>query len=210
MKAATKDAPPRGRPRAFDREAALRAALRLFWERGYAPVSVAELCQAMGVNPPSLYAAFGNKSALFLEAVAAYEAAYWEEPARAFFAEPDIYQAVDGFFARAAAILLSPDTPCGCPVVLGAVNIAKEEGEIVAVLSALRQATKKMFADRLARGIAAGQIPADTDVPSLAAALNALLEGMSLQAREGLFLCELKAIAAHAVRLLPPAAAQRY
>ena len=68
----------------------------------------------------------------------------------------------------------------------------------------LRLATKQMFAERLRRAINDKQIPPDTDVPALAGALNTLLEGLSLQARDGLFQSELKAIAAHAVRMLPP------
>ena len=162
----TSDAAARGkgRPRAFDRGLALHRALEVFWQQGYAPASVASLCKAMKINPPSLYATFGNKAALFLEALRHYEQTYWEAPAQRFLTAPDIYAAVEDFFQEAAQILLSPETPCGCMVVLAAVNIAA----------------------------------------ALAGALNTLLEGLSLQARDGLFQSELKAIAAHAVRMLPP------
>ena len=158
----------------------------------------------MKINPPSLYATFGNKASLFLEALRHYEHAYWDAPARRFLAEPDVYAAVGQFFREAAEILLSPETPCGCMVVLAAVNISDDEKEIIAAVRELRLATKTMFADRFRRAIQDGQIPADTDVPALAGALNTLLEGLSLQARDGLFQSELKAIAAHAVRMLPP------
>lgn len=194
----------KGRPRAFDREQALHRALELFWRRGYEPASVAELCKAMEINPPSLYAGFGNKAALFLEAIRHYEHTYWDAPAQRFLDEPDVYTAVTNFFSDAARILLSPETPCGCMVVLAAVNISENEREIIHAVRDLRLATKKMFAERLRRAIQDGQIPPDTDVPALAGALNTLLEGLSLQARDGLFQSELKAIAAHAVRLLPP------
>ena len=100
--------------------------------------------------------------------------------------------------------MLSPETPCGCMVVLAAVNIAADEKEIIETVRQLRLATKQMFAERLRRAIRDKQIPPDTDVPALAGALNTLLEGLSLQARDGLFQSELKAIAAHAVRMLPP------
>lgn len=194
----------KGRPRAFDRTQALNKALEIFWRQGYAPASVAELCKAMEINPPSLYATFGNKASLFLEALRHYEHTYWDAPARRFLAEPDVHAAVEQFFREAAEILLSPETPCGCMVVLAAVNISEDEKEIIAAVRALRLATKTMFADRFRRAIQDGQIPADTDVPALAGALNTLLEGLSLQARDGLFQSELKAIAAHAVRMLPP------
>lgn len=194
----------KGRPRAFDRSKALHSALEVFWQQGYEPASVAELCKAMHINPPSLYAAFGNKSSLFLEAVRHYEHTYWEEPAIRFLKEPDIYTAVKNFFNEAVQILLSPETPCGCMVVLAAVNISESEKEIIEAVRELRLATKKMFADRLRRAILDGQIPADTNVPALAGALNTLLEGLSIQARDGLFQSELKAFAAFAVRMLPP------
>lgn len=89
-------------------------------------------------------------------------------------------------------------------VVLAAINISDEEKEIIEAVRKLRMETKKMFSDRLRQAIQDGQIPADTDVPALSGALNTLLEGLSIQARDGLFQSELKAIAAHAVRMLPP------
>lgn len=193
----------KGRPRAFDRETALRQALRLFWERGYEPASMTELCAAMGIKPPSLYAAFGNKARLFLEAVDYYEKTYWAGVEERFMTEPDLYRAVDDFFSEAARILLSPETPCGCLVVLAAVNISANEREVIDTIRKCRFAMKTKFAERLRRAIQDGQIAPDTDVPALAGALNTLLEGLSLQARDGLFLSELKAIAAYAVRLLP-------
>ena len=114
----TSDAAARGkgRPRAFDRGLALHRALEVFWQQGYAPASVASLCKAMKINPPSLYATFGNKATLFLEALRHYEQTYWEAPAQRFLAAPDIYAAVEDFFQEAAQILLSPETPCGCMV----------------------------------------------------------------------------------------------
>lgn len=194
----------KGRPRAFDRAQALHEALKAFWQQGYAPVSVAELCKAMEINPPSLYATFGNKASLFLEALRHYEHTYWDAPARRFASEPDLYTAVANFFNESAQILLSPETPCGCMVVLAAINISEEEKAIIEAVRELRLATKKMFADRLAQAIQDGQIAPDTDVPALAGALNTFHEGLSIQARDGLFQSELKAIAAHAVRMLPP------
>lgn len=196
----------KGRPREFDREKALRAALELFWQEGYEPASVSRLCAVMDINPPSLYASFGNKAKLFLEAVRHYEHTYWDAASRRFMSEPDLYRAVENFFATAARILLSPETPCGCMLVLAAVNVSPQEREIIDAIREMRMATKRLFAERLRRAIQDGQIPASTDVPALSGALNALLEGLSLQARDGLFQSELAAMAAHAVRLLPPPA----
>lgn len=194
----------KGRPKGFDREQALETALRLFWENGYEPTSIATLCEAMGINPPSLYCCFGNKAQLFLEAVRHYENAYWREPAARLLAEPDVYKAIDDFFHKAARIMLSPHTPCGCMVVLAAVNISPEETEIIDAIRAMRMETKKMFSDRLARAISDGQIPPETDVPTIAGSLNTFLEGLSLQARDGLFLSQLLDLASCAIHILPP------
>ncbi|MBD5642251.1 MAG: TetR/AcrR family transcriptional regulator [Desulfovibrio sp.] len=196
----------RGRPREFDRQQALERALKIFWEKGFEPASVAELCCAMEINPPSLYAAFGNKSALFLEAARQYERTYWAAPNKALMEEADVYKAIREYFDSAARILLSPDAPCGCLVTLGAINISSSEVEIISELKKLRNDMRNLFAERLRIAIKAGQIPPDTDVPALSGALNALLEGLALQARQGLFLSELKAMAAFAPRLLPPPA----
>lgn len=205
MTAASRSMPTRGRgrPRSFDRDAVLFKALEVFWRRGYEPASVTELCTAMGVNAPSLYAAFGSKSDLFLEAVSFYEERYWTAPARRFMEEKDFYLAVRNFFSEAAHILLSPDTPCGCMVVLAAVNISEQEEDVIRTVQQLRLATKDMFADKIRRAVKEGQLPEDTAVEPLAGAFNTFLEGMSLQVRNGLQAEELEELASYAVRMLP-------
>lgn len=189
----------KGRPRNFDREQALVRALEVFWKRGYEPASIAELCQAMTINPPSLYATFGNKAQLFIEAVQYYEKTYWEAPAKAFMAEPDLLSGIDTFFRESARILLSPDSPCGCMVVLAAVNISEDAQDVITAIRMLRHASKEMFANRLYKAVQDKQLPTDTDISALAGALNTMLEGLSLQARDGLSLSELEGIASYAV-----------
>ena len=193
----------KGRPRSFDRDAVLIRALEVFWKRGYAPASISELCAAMGINAPSLYAAFGNKSRLFLEAVTFYEKHYWSAPARRFMAEKDFYLAVSRFFAEAASILLSANTPCGCMVVLAAVNISEGETDVIETLHQMRVATKDMFAKKIRQAMEDGQLPENTSVEGLATAFNTFLEGMSLQARDYLNEERLREAASYAVRMLP-------
>lgn len=203
MTEATNGKNGRGRPMSFDREQALCVALELFWKKGYEPTSVSELCDKMGIKPPSLYCSFGNKAALFLESVEYYENKYWRQPAEHFLDEPDLYKGVEKFFEEAARLLLSPHAPCGCMVVLATVNISPDEKEIIEAIQQLRLQTLDMFAFRLKQAISDGQIPPDTDVPALAGALNCFLEGMSLQTRNGIYLSQLLAIARNASRLLP-------
>ena len=199
---------PRGRPRAFDRAEALNIALKLFWARGYEQTTVAELCSALGINPPSLYAAFGNKSTLFLEAVRHYEQLYWQAPAERLLASKDIRAGIHAYFQEAAAILISPEAPCGCMTVVTAINVNETETEIIAELKKMRQATTEMFTQCLRQALQERQIPLDSNVPVLALSLTAFLEGMSLQAREGIYLAELMGMAGLATRLLPPAPAK--
>lgn len=183
---------PPGRPRTFDREEALQKALRIFWELGYEPASVAAICKAIGINPPSFYAAFGSKESLFLEAVRYYEKTYWTGLLIEFEkSNLPIAQALRVFFEKAAAVLLNPTTPNGCMVVLAAVNISPKETQILALVKELRRATRDYFARRLARAVREGELSSSLDIEGLVDMLNIFLEGMSIQARDGLALTSL-------------------
>lgn len=194
---------PKGRPRSFDRDRALIRALDIFWRKGFEPASVAELCAAMEINPPSLYSAFGNKAKLFMEAVSYYERVYWKSTWERLEEEPDITRAIDNFFSEAAEILLSPSAPCGCMVVLAAINVSQESADVVEAVSVLRQEGKDLFEKRLRRAVTENQLPSDTDTAALATVLNTLLEGMSIEAKDGATLESLSATGQFASRLLP-------
>lgn len=198
----------KGRPRTFDRDQALLQALTVFWRRGYEPASVAELCTAMGINPPSLYAAFGNKAKLFLEAVDYYEATFWDATWEKMGSEPDLVRGISDFFQASATILTEPLAPCGCMVVLAAVNVSEDAAEVSAALKALRQEGRDYLQQRLDRGAEDGQLKPQTNTRILASALNTLLEGMSLQAHDGASREDLEGIGATAVAMLAPSLAQ--
>ncbi|MGV1795127.1 TetR/AcrR family transcriptional regulator [Rhizobium sp. A37_96] len=193
----------KGKPRTFDRDTVLKKALGVFWKRGYEPASMSELCEVMEINPPSLYAAFGNKAQLFMEAVAHYENIYWNDAWQRLEDEPDLHTAMSGFFHDAASILTSQDAPCGCMVVLGAANVSRESQGVNDALKALREEGKDCFLTRLTKGIADGDLPKDTDADTLASALNTLFHGMSIQARDGVSQSELERVAATVMTLIP-------
>lgn len=195
--------PSRGRPRTFDREEALIRALAVFWRRGYEPASIDELCLAMNIRPPSLYAAFGNKARLFLEAVDYYEKTYWDDAWARMLQDDDVHSAIHHFFEESAAILTSQAVPCGCLVVLAAVNVSPESQDVFEAVKVLREEGRHHFLTRLRRGISDGQLPEDTDVVGIAMTLNTLLEGMSVPALDGVPAEALARIATNAVRLLP-------
>ncbi|MCW1923930.1 TetR/AcrR family transcriptional regulator [Luteolibacter arcticus] len=195
----------KGRPRTFDRQAALEKALAVFWLRGYEPATMAELCGAMEINPPSLYAAFGNKAQLFLEAVKHYENVYWDSTWTEMGESLDIREGLLDFFKNAARILTSLDVPCGCMVILGATNVSPEAQEVNDALRELRKEGKDFILARLERAVEDGQLVPSTDVEGLAFTLNTLLEGMSLQARDGMTRSDMERIAETLMALLPVA-----
>ena len=192
----------RGRPRKFDRLIALERALEIFWHQGYEPVTIANLCEAMEIKVPSLYAAFGSKANLFLEAVRHYEEVYWDAPWRRLEQNPDVFQGIEAFFIEAAGILSSMGSPRGCMVILGATNVAPGSFSVDATLKLLRRERENCLLRRVRRAAEDGQIPSDSDAVGIAAALNTLLEGMSVKARDGASNAELAQIAKVPARVL--------
>jgi Transcriptional regulator len=182
----------RGRPRAFDRKAALDAATKLFWKKGYSATSIADLTEAMGIGSPSLYAAFGSKEQLYAEALNHYqrenEATAWGR----FLAAETARDAVKSFLMDSAAGL--SQAVAGCMVTLSSVGCEgnAQLGELV--LSARHTALERLEA-RLQRGVGDGEIPAEVDIRALARFVQSVQNGMSVLARDGVTRTELESIA---------------
>ncbi|SDT27013.1 TetR/AcrR family transcriptional regulator [Actinoplanes derwentensis] len=194
----------RGRPRAFDRDWALAVAMREFWQRGFEPVSVAELTAAIGITPPSLYAAFGDKKTLFREVVDRYQRTHGAFFAAALDAEPSARAGVARALRAAAVEYTSPGRPAGCLVISAAVNCTTGSADIVTLLREQRAANTTALRDRIEADVSAGTLPAGTDSAGLAALTGAVLQGMSQQARDGMNTTELLAVADAAMRAWPP------
>ncbi|MCJ8521776.1 AcrR family transcriptional regulator [Pseudorhizobium tarimense] len=173
----------RGRPRRFDREKALRLATRLFWERGYEGVSLSDLTEAMGIRPPSLYAAFGSKEALFREAVKLYSAT---EGADEGFAEAGTAkEAVEAMLHGMARRMVRAGQPAGCFVVLGALNYAPQNDSVARFLSDCRKRSSLVLRERLLRGQVEGDVSRHADVGALTDYYTSVGHGLSLLARDG-------------------------
>jgi AcrR family transcriptional regulator len=175
----------RGRPRGFDRDAALHVAMEVFWERGYEGTSISELTRALGINSPSLYAAFGSKEDLFREAVSLYDAQEGSVTERALRDEPTARAAIEAMLRENADMYADPGNPSGCMVVLGTTTWTPDNEDIREFLAALRHKPQELMRARLERAAEAGELPPGADAEALAAYYNTVLEGLSIQARDG-------------------------
>ncbi|WP_030179090.1 TetR/AcrR family transcriptional regulator [Streptomyces sp. NRRL S-813] len=191
----------RGRPRSFDRATALEKALLAFWEHGYEATSVSDLTRVMGIGAPSLYAAFGDKQALFAEVVREYGERYGAFGDRALAEEPTARAAVERTLREAAVEYTDPGHPHGCLVIHAATNCTTPEVE--QLLRERRNANIAAFESRIRADVAAGELPPDTEAGALARYVGALIQGMSQQARDGASREELEALAEIAMAIWP-------
>nr|WP_210323293.1 TetR/AcrR family transcriptional regulator [Rhizobium leguminosarum] len=188
----------RGRPPAFDREVVLAAARETFWAHGYEGASIADLTAAMGITPQSLYAAFNSKAELYRAALQQYRML----GADTFSAlgEPiDTVSAFERILQGSAAIFAAPEHPKGCMISTAVLNCASENDGVADHVAALRRQSLSGFAARIERGIREGDLKAGTNAGALARFVAAIVQGMSVQARDGASLEELLDIATLAI-----------
>jgi AcrR family transcriptional regulator len=159
--------------------------MEVFWARGYEGASLGELTEAMGINKPSLYAAFGCKEALFREAVALYDALESAPIQRALDEAPTARAAVEASLRHNARAYSRPDQPRGCMVVLASL-LGTPENEIVRqFLKENRALGEAALRRRIERGFAEGDVPARADARRIAAFYTTVTQGLSVQARDG-------------------------
>lgn len=193
----------RGRPRSFDRQEALHSAMELFWAKGYENTSIAELSEALGIAPPSLYAAFGDKESLFHEALDLYGECEGTDIWAAFLDAPTAREALESFLVRSAYSFTRRGRPRGCMIVLSGLDGDEGTTNIRRDLMARRRHNLQVIRDRLAAAAAAGELAPEADIDALARFYLTVQEGMSIQARDGASQKELLSVANMAMAAWP-------
>jgi AcrR family transcriptional regulator len=177
--------PARGRPRTFDREHALKSAMDVFWARGYDGASLEELQKAMGdISPPSFYAAFGSKDALFKEVVQRYRDTIGNRVAGALQASP-VEAGIDAMMRTAVEVFLSNDAAPGCMVSLGALNSTRTNRDAHEQMRAMRCEGNEMIRQRLLRAVDEGELPKGLPLADIAGFYTTFIHGLAVRARDG-------------------------
>lgn len=198
-----KQSPQKGRPREFCRDEALDKALDAFWKRGYEGTTLAELTEAMGINRPSLYAAFGSKEELFRLAVDRYVETGPGFMQREALNERTALAVVTRLLMSHAESLTDPEHPPGCLVVQGALICGDAAESIKEELIARRAAGEADLRKRLERAKAEGDLKPDNDPAALARYIATVEQGMAVQAASGATREDLIAVAEMALKAWP-------
>ena len=186
-----------GRPRTFDRDAAVDQALHLFWEQGYESTSLSRLKAAIGggITAPSFYAAFGSKMALYQECTAKYLATYAQVTESLWDTTLAPREAVELALRRSARMQCERGHPKGCMVGLGVMSASSsdEASTVLAPLVRSRARTRSGFVACINRAVASGELRADVDAKVLGTVFNSFLLGLSPLARDGVALSTMEA-----------------
>ncbi|HZR95395.1 MAG TPA: TetR/AcrR family transcriptional regulator [Gaiellaceae bacterium] len=191
-----------GRPRKFDVDDALDRAVLVFWRLGYDRTTLTDLCEAMQINRPSLYAAFGTKEQLFRKALDRYARgphAYESEA----LALPTAREVAEALLLGAVERQTGVDTPHGCLAVLGATTHPDTDSPVARALISARTAGEEAVRERLEQAKAEGDLPAGSDPAELAAYLRTVIYGMTVKAATGATRAELEQVVERSLRAWP-------
>lgn len=188
-----------GRPLSFDREVALDRAMMLFWRQGYETTSISDLTAALGVSPPSIYTAFGDKRRLFLEAAHRY-ASGPQGPEALIAGAATARDAASRLLDAAAVGFTGDDTPSGCLLATSAITGSPGAADVRAEVAGVRTRIEASLLARIERGAENGETLPDVDFRGLAGLVMATIQGMSTLARDGASRDRLQLVARTAMR----------
>ncbi|WP_069879037.1 TetR/AcrR family transcriptional regulator [Bosea sp. BIWAKO-01] len=186
----------RGRPRSFDRDHALQLIMEVFWAKGYEGTQLNDLTAAIGITPPSFYAAFVSKEAAFREAVELYVATAGSAALRALDEGTTVQGSIRAMLQGSIDTALSAPHSGGCLLILGVVKCQAETEPLRELLRSIRKETELRIRARLDRAVTEGDLPASSNIPVLANYYSAVMQGLSMQARDGATRDELEALIA--------------
>ena len=192
----------RGRPRAFDLDAALDRAMHVFWAKGYEGASLSDLTRAMRINRPSLYAAFGNKEQLFRKVLDRYvkgPLAYFGKALTV----PKARDVIEQIFFGAARMAGDPRLPAGCLMVQGALAVGNAAGSVRKEAAGRRATSEVALRRRLQRAKREGDLAKNADPAELARYVMTVLQGMAVQGADGASRDQLRRVAQIALRAWP-------
>jgi AcrR family transcriptional regulator len=190
-----------GRPISFDKNAALEAAMLLFWERGFEGTSMADLTQAMRLSPSSIYAAFGDKHALFSTAAKRYLETRLQYEADAL-AEPTLDKVVRGLFHNTVAHLTTPGHPSTCMTLAGTMGCSLDARPARDLMTQIRKQNEVGLKERLLDARKSGELSKDINLDDFSRLISMMLAGLSVQAANGSTRTELKRTAQLALQYL--------
>jgi len=191
-----------GRPRAFNPDVALDRAMHVFWAKGYEGAALSDLTQAMRINRPSLYAAFGNKEQLFRKVLDRYASGPLAYFAKAL-AAPKARDVIEKILLGAANMASDPRLPAGCLLVQGALACGDSAGPVQRETAARRAASEVALRRRLQRAKREGDLLPQADPTELARYVMTVLQGMAVQGANGAGRDQLRRVAQIALRAWP-------
>ncbi len=174
-----------GRPRSFNKDDALKKAMYVFWEKGYEGTTMADLIESIGMKAPSIYAAFGNKDAIFKEVVKSYLPIVVNGHLKVLNSYPEIYDAVEATLTACVNLYTGKDNPPSCLIMTAAINTAPEHEEHIGALRSLREIYKTAWEKRFEQAKLDRQLADDVNPSELAEYFTTLIQGMTIKAKDG-------------------------
>ena len=191
-----------GRPLSFDRGIALEKAMLAFWAHGYETTSIGDLTKAMGITAPSLYTAFGDKRRLFLEAARLY-AGDMDAVGSAIDAAPSSLEAARSILEGAVVTFTGDDTPAGCLLGSSTATGSAAAAHVREAVAGYRRDLRDLLMARIERDRADGLLQPDTSAVALADLVIAVMQGLSVMARDGAERAALNAVVDAALHAWP-------
>jgi AcrR family transcriptional regulator len=190
-----------GRPRGFDEEAALEAAMHVFWEKSYEGATLSNLTDAMGISRSSMYAAFGDKEQLFRRVMDRYREGRMTHIQGAL-DKPTLHEVVSSLLHGTVDFLSQPDHPRGCLSIQGALACSEDAEPVKQAMIVLRKGGEDALRKRMTEAQKSGELPEDTNPTDFARFLSTVIASLGVQAANGANRVEMKRIADFVLRAL--------